>query len=52
MQAHLRPFWTENDYWAIRNFLREVFLLNGRREHSWHSVRGTKEVSETWVKEF
>ncbi len=30
---------TEDDYWRIRNFLREVFLLNGRREHSWHVAR-------------
>ena len=30
---------TESDYWRIRNFLREVFLLNDRREHSWHVAR-------------
>ncbi|MFN2227299.1 MAG: GNAT family N-acetyltransferase [Anaerolineae bacterium] len=29
----------EDDYWRIRSFLREVFLLNGRREHSWHVAR-------------
>ena len=30
---------TESDYWRIRNFLREVFLLNDRLEHSWHVAR-------------
>jgi hypothetical protein len=39
MQLTLRPYRTEDDYWRIRNFLREVFLLNGRREHSWHVAR-------------
>jgi mycothiol synthase len=29
----------EEDYWRIRNFLREVFLLNERLEHSWHVAR-------------
>lgn len=29
----------EDDYWRIRNFLREVFLLNNRSEHSWHVAR-------------
>lgn len=29
----------KDDYWRIRSFLREVFLLNGRREHSWHVAR-------------
>lgn len=35
----MRNFHSEDDYWRIRNFLREVFLLNGRREHSWHVAR-------------
>jgi len=30
---------TENDYFRARNFLREVFLLNDRLEHSWHVAR-------------
>jgi len=30
---------SEADYWQIRNFLREVFLLNDRVEHSWHVAR-------------
>ena len=34
-----RPYQTEADYWRIRNFLREVFELNGRIEHSWHVAR-------------
>lgn len=34
-----RPYQNENDYWRIRNFLQEVLLLNGTREHSWHVAR-------------
>jgi mycothiol synthase len=30
---------TEDDWWRIREFLRRVFLLNGRRELSWHVAR-------------
>jgi RimJ/RimL family protein N-acetyltransferase len=30
---------SEVDYWRIRNFLREVFLLNDRIERSWHAAR-------------
>lgn len=29
----------EDDYWLIREFLREVFLLNERRELSWQAYR-------------
>jgi len=29
----------ESDYFRTRNFLREVFLLNDRLEHSWHVAR-------------
>ena len=29
----------EDDYWRIRSFLREVFLLNGCQELSWHVAR-------------
>ncbi len=29
----------ETCFWRIRNFLREVFLLNGRVEHSWNVAR-------------
>ena len=33
------PYQNEADYWRIRNFLRDVFLLNGRLEHSWNVAR-------------
>jgi mycothiol synthase len=39
MQLTLRAYQTEDDYWRIREFLRRVFLLNGRREVSWHVAR-------------
>lgn len=39
MKLPMRQFQCEEDFWHIRNFLREVFLLNGRREHSWHVAR-------------
>jgi GNAT superfamily N-acetyltransferase len=39
MRLTFRPYQTEDDYWRIRNFLREVFMLNGRREYSWHVAR-------------
>lgn len=29
----------EDRFWRVRQFLREVFVLNGRREHSWHVAR-------------
>ena len=31
----MRRYRNEDDYWRIRSFLREVFLLNGYRQHSW-----------------
>jgi len=39
MHLTRRACQTEEDYWRIRIFLREIFLLNGRREHSWHVAR-------------
>ena len=39
MQLEMRPYQAEDDFWRIRNFLRQVFLLNGRRERSWHVAR-------------
>lgn len=33
------PYQSENDFWRARNFLREIFLLNDRLEHSWNVVR-------------
>ena len=46
-------------FWKIRAFLRETFLLNGRRELNWqaghkcYASAGLKDykVSRQWVKE-
>lgn len=35
----MRPLTTADDYFRARNFLREVFLLNDRLEHSWNVAR-------------
>lgn len=35
----MRSYQNEDDYWRIREFLREVMLLNNRRELSWHVAR-------------
>jgi mycothiol synthase len=35
----MRPYQTEDDYWRIRAFLRQIMLLNGVREKSWHVTR-------------
>jgi len=35
----MRSHQNEDDYWRIRGFLRQVLLLNGRREYSWHVAR-------------
>jgi mycothiol synthase len=35
----MRRYQTEEDYWRIRAFLRQVMLLNGVREKSWHVAR-------------
>ena len=39
MKPAFRPYHTEDDYWRMREFLRHVFLLNGRLERSWHVAR-------------
>jgi mycothiol synthase len=39
MTLSLRKYQTEDDYWRIRNFLREVFLLNDRRMLNWPVAR-------------
>jgi mycothiol synthase len=39
MKLTFRACNKEDDFWHIRNFLREVFLLNGRLEHSWNVAR-------------
>ena len=39
MKPTLRPYQNEEDYWRIREFLRQVMIVNGRRELSWHVAR-------------
>ena len=39
MKPILRAYQTENDYWSIREFLREVSLLNDRHDYSWSLLR-------------
>jgi mycothiol synthase len=39
MQLTMRRYQTEDDYWRIRAFLRQVMLLNDVREKSWHVAR-------------
>lgn len=39
MRLMMRRYRTEDDYWRIRDFLREVFLVNARRELSWQTYR-------------
>ncbi|MBN2147731.1 MAG: GNAT family N-acetyltransferase [Anaerolineales bacterium] len=39
MAFTIRSCNAENDYFLVRNFLREVFLLNNRLEHSWQVAR-------------
>ena len=39
METTYRPYQSEDDYWRMRAFLREVFVLNGFRERSWHVAR-------------
>jgi mycothiol synthase len=39
MKLVMRPYQTENDYWQIRNFLREVFMRNDQRMLSWPVAR-------------
>ena len=39
MKLMMRPYHSEDDFWRIRNFLREIFLLNNRRMISWPVAR-------------
>lgn len=39
MKLTVRTCTKEDDFWRTRNFLREIFLLNGRLEHSWNVAR-------------
>jgi mycothiol synthase len=35
----MRPLASDDDYWRLRELLREVMVLEGRRERSWHVAR-------------
>lgn len=35
----MRMFQEENDYWRIRNFLRQTLILNELRQLNWHVAR-------------
>ncbi len=39
MKPTFRPYQAEDDFWRMREFLRQVFLLNSRLERSWHVSR-------------
>jgi mycothiol synthase len=39
MPLTLRKYQNHGDYWRIREFLRQIFLLNDRRELSWQVAR-------------
>lgn len=39
MKPAFRPYQAEDDFWRMREFLRYVFMLNDRRERSWHVAR-------------
>jgi mycothiol synthase len=39
MKPIYRPYQSEDDYWRMRQFLRDVFMLNGRLERCWHVAR-------------
>jgi mycothiol synthase len=39
MKITLKKYRTEEDYWRIRTFLRDVFMLNDRRMLSWPVAR-------------
>ncbi len=39
MKLTMRRYQGEDDYWRMRSFLRQVFLLNGRQEVSWQVAR-------------
>jgi mycothiol synthase len=39
MKPSMRNYQTAEDYWCVRGFLREVSLLNDRRDFSWSLLR-------------
>ncbi|MFZ4779514.1 MAG: GNAT family N-acetyltransferase, partial [Terrimicrobiaceae bacterium] len=39
MKITMRPYRSVEDYWQMRQFLRDVMLLNDLHQHSWHVAR-------------
>ena len=39
MKPTPRPYQSEADFWRMREFLRQVFVLNQRLERNWHVAR-------------
>ena len=39
MKLSIRPYRNEEDYWRMRQFLREVMILNDLHQYSWHVAR-------------
>ncbi|MCK7461755.1 MAG: hypothetical protein MZU84_06695 [Sphingobacterium sp.] len=39
MKLTMRNYQDKEDYWQIREFLRQIMIVNGRRELSWHVAR-------------
>ncbi len=39
MKTSFRPYAGEDDFWRMRAFLRDVMILNGGLERSWHVAR-------------
>ena len=39
MKPSMRTYQTEEDYWCIREFLREVSMLNNRHDFAWSLLR-------------
>ncbi len=39
MKPSFRTYQSEDDFWRMREFLRQVFLLNQRLERCWHVAR-------------
>ena len=39
MKSIYRAYQSEDDFWRLREFLRQVFVLNGCRQRSWHIAR-------------
>jgi mycothiol synthase len=39
MKPVCRSYQTEDDFWSMREFLRQVFVINHQIERSWHVAR-------------